>query len=109
MKELLNTSPYTLARSMCDVDKIVGYCFSYGIVISDGKVFFAALPVNLDEFKERSEKYLDKPDSWYVCIEVGDVKSVYKRIFQLKNIVYRRKNKLFVIDMKKAERIMHGE
>ena len=83
-----------------EVMAVLSHCLECGEVHCDGQGFIAA-------YKTHSPKSVDKPDTWFIYIAVGNIKRVWDSVEKLDFVAYERNDeRVRFIPMKRFARIM---
>jgi hypothetical protein len=96
----MNTSSYNLALDIYgdgELERIVAYCATHGVVHADNEVFFCAYPCNKCNIGGGNYKSVDKADTWYVYIAAGNLKRGFQYLQPLPFIAFRRMDEKFRI------------
>jgi hypothetical protein len=74
-------TPYEKAKSLYDNPDdfyaVIEACGKHGVVHSDDEVFVCAYKIYSTSILKKSEKELDKPDTWFIYLLAGNPKRCF--------------------------------
>jgi len=91
-----------------EIFEIMDFCITNeGVVHSDRNCFICAYPTSKALIETQSKKGLDKADTWYVYIAVGNLKTAFSCGEKLEYIAYERfDGKIRIFDAERFRRLI---
>lgn len=105
---------YELALEMYETEealqRVIMKCAKVGGVYIDNDCFICGYPTHSSLIEIESKKALDKPDTWFIYIAVGNMKKAYSMFERKEFICFERFDKKYrLYDFDKVRRLLWAQ